>query len=121
MSNESTPDRIAAADKYDWSSMTRRLCRLCWCITAIRHDRSYIASHQFGCHLEQLLVMAFSPAILDGDILPDDIAGALEAVREAGDIEFVGCGRPGADKPDHRHRRLLRARRKRPRNSRAAK
>jgi hypothetical protein len=44
--------------------------------------------------------MAFSPAILDGDILPDDIAGALEAVREAGDIEFVGCGRPGADKPD---------------------
>src|SRR5438105_24289 len=58
--------------------------------------------------------MAFGPAILDRDILPDDIAGALEAVRQTGDIEFVGCGRPGADKPDHRHRVLLCPRRKRP-------
>ena len=31
--------------------------------------------------------------------MPDDIAGALEAVRQAGDIEFVGSGRPGATNP----------------------
>src|SRR5262249_3043703 len=58
--------------------------------------------------------MAFGPAILDGDILPDDVAGVLEAVRQADDIVFVGCGRPGADKSDHRHRGLLRARHERP-------
>src|SRR5256885_2387635 len=64
--------------------------------------------------------MAFGPAILDGDTLPDDVAGPLEAVRQPDDIVFVGCGRAGADKSDHRHRGLLRARRERPRCCRAA-
>ena len=43
-----------------------------------------------------------------------------EAFAETGDITCVAFGRPVSDKPDHRHRRLLRTRRKRPCRHRTA-
>src|SRR5215471_15329518 len=58
--------------------------------------------------------------VLNCHVLAFDWAGFVEAFAEGGDIARVGIGRPVSDKPDHRHRGLLRACRKRPRRRRAA-
>src|SRR5262249_34253115 len=62
----------------------------------------------------------FQPVVLDDHVLAFDVAGFVKAFTERTSIACRGLGRPAADKPDHRHRRLLRARRQRPRGSRAA-
>ena len=49
-----------------------------------------------------------------------DVAAFAEALAETGDITCVTFGRPVSDKPDHRHRRLLRVRGKRPRGRRTS-
>ena len=59
--------------------------------------------------------MALQPMVLDRHVLALDVAGFVEAFAERGHITRGGIGRPVSDKPDHRHRRLLRTRRKRPR------
>ena len=58
--------------------------------------------------------------VLDRHVLTFNIASFAEAFAERGRIARRGIGRPGVDEPDHRHRRLLRARRDRPRRRRAA-
>jgi hypothetical protein len=45
-----------------------------------------------------------------------DVAGFAEAFAERGSMTRRAIDRPAADKPDHRHRRLLCARAERPRN-----
>jgi hypothetical protein len=57
--------------------------------------------------------------VLDCHVLTFDGAGFVEAFAERGHIARVGIDRPVSDKPDHWHR-LLRARRERPRDRRAA-
>ena len=53
--------------------------------------------------------------VLDRHVLAFDVAGFVEAFAERGRKARGGIGRPVSDKPDHRHRRLLRARSERPR------
>src|SRR5262249_5955577 len=54
-------------------------------------------------------------AIFDGDVLALDESGLVQALPECTD-KLSRAGRPrAAEEPDHRHRRLLRARRDRPR------
>ena len=62
----------------------------------------------------------FAPIVFDRDILTLDIAGVLEALAESAQTFRVPVRRRRVKKPDHRHRRLLRARRERPRRRRAA-
>src|SRR5262245_50614429 len=57
--------------------------------------------------------------VIDRHVLTLDIAGFPESVAERGCSRCESRCRPGVEEPDHRHRRLLRARRERPR-SRAA-
>src|SRR5215813_7276092 len=68
----------------------------------------------------QSIVMFLRPAVFDRDILPLDIAGFLKTFTEGGHKERVSSGRSAAEESDHRHRRLLRARRERPHDRRAA-
>ena len=64
--------------------------------------------------------MTLGPALLNRDVLALDVAGLLETVPERGH-EPTESGRGSAvEKPNHRHRRLLRARRERPPRRRAA-
>jgi hypothetical protein len=49
-----------------------------------------------------------------------DIVGFTEGVAERGRVARHASGRPGVQEPDHRHRRLLRARRERPSRNRTA-
>src|SRR6516165_6864608 len=64
--------------------------------------------------------MIIRPAVFDRYILALDIAGFGQALTEGGSHRRVGPGRRTVEKPDHRHPRLLRARRERPRGGRAA-
>jgi hypothetical protein len=60
--------------------------------------------------------LIFRGAELDRDVLALDEARLLQALTERGH-EVRGVGeRRAAQEPDHRHRRLLRARRERPMN-----
>src|SRR6516164_4727595 len=64
--------------------------------------------------------MIIRPAVFDRYILALDIASFGQAPTEGGSHRRVRPGRRTVEKPDHRHPRLLRARRERPRRRRAA-
>src|SRR5215472_15426885 len=76
--------------------------------------------NQIGCHRSEPIILKFGPAILNGDVLRFNIARFAQSLTEGGQREGVGFGRSGCEIPDHRHRRLLRARCERPRSRRAA-
>src|SRR5262249_39748060 len=59
-------------------------------------------------------------AIFDSDVLTLDKACVFQTLTERGEELWGVVGRPGGEDPDHRHRRLLRACRERPRRRRAA-
>jgi hypothetical protein len=64
--------------------------------------------------------LSFCPAILDGDVLALGKTGFVQALAECVDDMGERVGRPSAEKPDHRHCRLLRAHPERPRGCRTA-
>src|SRR5262245_46706042 len=59
--------------------------------------------------------MIIRPAIFDRDILALDIAGFIQALTERGREGHIARSCRAVEKPDHRNRRLLPARRERPR------
>src|SRR5262249_52539883 len=67
----------------------------------------------------QSIILAIGPAILDCRILALDIAGFAQTPTESGYAGGERYSRPAVEETDHRHRRLLRARHKRPRDGRA--
>src|SRR5262249_39291970 len=56
------------------------------------------------------------PKVFDGDILTLSIAGVLETLAESAQTFRIPVRRRRVEKPDHRHRRLLRPCRERPRH-----
>src|SRR5262245_54090817 len=64
--------------------------------------------------------MSLCPAIFDCNVLAFDKAPVFQTLTERSQELRVVAGRPGAEEPNHRHRRLLRPRRERPRGRRAA-
>src|SRR5207248_7620644 len=76
--------------------------------------------NEIGRQLRQAIVLALRPAIFDRHILPLDITALSEALPERSHEFGPLGGRGGVKESDHRHRRLLRARRERPRGCRAA-
>src|SRR4029077_8865507 len=65
-------------------------------------------------------ILSPGPAILDRHVAALDITSFVEALAERGHHGCVPLRRPTIEEPDHRHRRLLRARCERPRHCRAA-
>src|SRR5262249_9115687 len=89
-----------------------------------------IASGGDNCHATadevdhergQAIVLAAEPVVLDDHVLALDIAGFAEAFRERGCMARGAIERPTADKADHGHRWLLRARGERIRRRAAEK
>src|SRR6266508_3864943 len=68
----------------------------------------------------QSIELIFGPAVLDRHVLTLDITGVLEALAKRAQTVRQRVKRPAVEEPDHRHPRLLRARRERPRNRRTA-
>src|SRR5262249_58245619 len=59
--------------------------------------------------------MTFRPAKCDHNILPLDKSNFAQSLLKGSDYASGLAGRAAANKTDHRHRRLLRVRRQRPR------
>jgi hypothetical protein len=116
--DETGRDRIDSgceSDRY------RRRCRLGRHRgkLADRNDRRNLTANQIARHRGQAVVLVACPAIFDGDVLPFDKAGLLQAQKESGDQASGRLARRSAEISDDRHCRLLRAQGHRPRNRRA--
>src|SRR5262249_10220092 len=98
----------------------RSLGRLSTGGLAGRSDNGYATTHEVSHERRQAIVSALQPVVLHRYILALEVAGFVEGFAERSRIAPRGLGRPNVDEADHRQRRLLRARRERPRNSRAA-
>ena len=83
-------------------------------------DHPHPAVHEIGCQLGKSGVLAFRPAEFQRHVLSFLITRLGEAFAKSGYLLGPLGGRAEIEKPDHRHRRLLRPRRKRPRRRRAA-
>jgi hypothetical protein len=64
--------------------------------------------------------LTLGPAIYDRDVFALDIAGVLQATVKSAQTVREQFRRYDIEKPNHRHSRLLRARRQRPSGRRAA-
>ena len=100
----------------------RRGCRLARrrrCETSAGGDDRDLPTNQIGRHLRQSIVVALRPAIDESRYRPRRSPPPSGPVEMPADgppsLQAIGCrGTP------HRHRRLLRARRQRPRSGRAS-
>src|SRR5215475_15792314 len=84
----------------------------------MRSDHRHLTAYQIGCEVGQSVVLVMRPAILDRHILALDVPGFTNALPECGQI---ACRRRAEEESYHRHRRLLRPRRDRPRRRTAEK
>src|SRR5262249_4727121 len=75
---------------------------------------------EIGDQCRKSVVLTFRPTVFDRHILAFDITRFLQTLAERPDLLPQRSGRSGIEEADHGHRRLLRARRERPRNCRAA-
>ena len=82
-----------------------------------RDKYGHLPADEIGRQRRQPIVLALRVAIVDLYVPAIDMTGFVQASLKRG----VGRRRgPAVQEPDHRHRRLLRARRERPRYRRAA-
>src|SRR5262245_56725709 len=117
--DEAKLNRVAGAYEDDRDRRSRRLGYNCRG-DVMRSDHRYLTAYQIGCEVGQSVVLVLRPAILDHDILALDVAGFTNPLPEGGQITCTIGKRRTAEEPDHRHRRLLCARRERPRGRRSA-
>src|SRR5262249_4768917 len=78
-----------------------------------------LTSDKFGRKPRQPIVLSVGPSIFDSHVLALDIAELAEALSQCRRKMRARMGRATIEEPDHRHRRLLRARRERPCSRRA--
>src|SRR5262249_20704911 len=84
-------------------------------------NHSNLATNQVGRQRRQLVVLTLCPAIFDRHVLALDIASFFQALAERAHKVREQIRRSAVEESDHRHRRLLRARRERPCSRRAAR
>src|SRR5262249_43381829 len=117
--DEAELNRVAAACEDDRDCRSRRLG--CNCRRGVmRSDHRHLTAYQIGCEVGQSVDLVLRPAILDRHILALDVAGFTNALPECGQIARTIDRPRAAQETYHRHRRLLRARRERPRRRGAA-
>ena len=89
-------------------------------LSASRDDHSDLSLDKIKYQRLYPIVPALRPAILNDNVVAIKIPDFLQAPTETGDeMSERGCRRR-AEEADHRHRRLLRPRRKRPPSRRTA-
>src|SRR5262249_48152336 len=87
---------------------------------ARRGNHGDLTADQSGRQGRQSIVSALRPAIFDRYVAALDVADFAQALLESAYIVRPEVGRSVAKEPNHWHRRLLRARRERPRSRSAA-
>jgi hypothetical protein len=118
--NKTQLDRVLADNEKDRDRCGCRLSRQRRVGAARRGDHGDAPANQFVRQRWQPIVLTLGPAVFDRYVLALDEARLLQALAECPQLVRVRLRRSGVEEPDHRHRRLLRARRKRPRYRRAA-
>src|SRR5262249_37169409 len=83
-------------------------------------DHGHVATHKIGRKRRQTIVASLGKAILDRRRLALDVASFFQALAKCGYEGRTLGGRAAIEESYHRHRRLLRARCKRPCGCRAA-
>jgi hypothetical protein len=103
------------AGKYDRDSRGCAFGGECRARASSRDDNFNPAPNEIGCQLCKSIVLTLGRAVFDRDVLALGIASFLPALTECGHQVHGAFNRRTPKEPDHRHRRLLRARGKRPR------
>src|SRR5262249_16812104 len=117
--DKTEPDRVFGGDEHDGDRRGYRLGSERW-TRGGRGDHSDPSLHQVRRQLRQSIKLILGPAVFNGHVLALDVAAILQALAKCAQTVRHSVSRSGVKKPDHRHRRLLRARRERPRCSSAA-
>jgi hypothetical protein len=117
--DETELNRVTTACEDDRDRRSRRFGYHCRG-SVMRSDHRHLTAYQISCEVGQSFLLVLRPAILDRDILALDVSGFTNALPECGQIACTISKRRAAEKADHRHGRLLRPRRDRPRGRRAA-
>src|SRR5262245_49878960 len=112
-------DRVLAKAKGDRDCRGRSFGRPRSRI-ANRSDNGDATADKVGHERRQAIVFSVQPMVLHRYVLALYVARFAEALTKRGCMTCGTIKRSAADKADHQSRRLLRARRKRPRDSRAA-
>src|SRR5262249_38210034 len=109
-------NRIASRDENDWNGRRCCLSRAGRRNSATGcNDHRHLAANQVPCQRWELIVVTQRPAKIDLHILSIEIAEFAQPALER-DYDSHGIvWRSTAEEPDHRHCRLLRACRERPR------
>ena len=116
--HDAGPHQVPAIDKDDGNGPRRRLRRKCRGI-GIGHDHVDPAADQIGRQRGQAIVALLRPAVVDRHVAALDVTGLAQALLECSDSLREGARGYRAQEAEHR-RCLLRARRERPRDGRAA-
>src|SRR5262249_9264416 len=109
-------DRVFGGDENDGDRRGCRLGRRRHSRTSERGDHRNLPANQVGRQRRQSIDLIFAPAVYDRDVLALDIAAILEATVKSAKTVRGRVRRLAVEEPDHRHRRLLRARNERPRS-----
>src|SRR5262249_14455319 len=118
--NQANFDRIADSRKDNWNCRRRCFgCKSRWRASRRKKQRHGQAD-KFCGQRGQPVEMALRPAECDCEIASLDKSGFAQSLTKGGDHARRLSRRSAAQKPDHRHRRLLRPRRERPARCRAA-
>jgi hypothetical protein len=112
-------------DRIDGTVEDNRNCRGCGfgceCrIRGARGDDGDSAADQIGRQGRQSVIFIVRKAKFDGNVAALNVAGFVQPFAERGHKMGALIWRAVVEKPNHRHRRLLRARRERPSDCRAA-
>src|SRR5258708_214111 len=111
--NEAELDRVVAHLENNRNRRGRRLGRECGS-GALRSNYCYLTADEIGRKCQQPVILACGPAVFDPDVLALDISAVGQTLPECRDNRRIVAKRPAVEEPDHRHRRLLPARRERP-------
>jgi len=71
-----------------------------------RGDHGDLSANQIGRQRRQPIHLIFSPTVFDRQVFACDIARLFQGLMECAQIIRLREGRRGAEKTDHRHRRL---------------
>jgi hypothetical protein len=85
------------------------------------NDHGDTSPNKIDRQRRQSIDLILGPTVFDGDVFALDIAVIIQALAKCGQNNVRKRARLAVEEPNHRHRRLLRARRERPRGRRAAK
>jgi hypothetical protein len=74
---------------------------------ASRGNNGYLTADEVGRKSRQSIVLRIRPPVLDRHVPSFDIASSIQSPAKRRQHVAIGFGIPGAEPPNHRHRRLL--------------